>query len=532
MGRRTCLSVLQLAALLLASALSDFCLGQKVADNSDDSLSSIARKVIRPRNKPKPQFSYKNNTELEDDLKLLAKKCESIMRLYSIGTSVLGFPLWVLEISDKPGDIEAEPAFKYVGNLHGDEPVGRELLLLLGDWLCENYMKDPLATLIVKDVHLHLLPSMNPDGFKLRSRNNANNVDLNRDFPDQFFPQNNNEDLRQPETKAIMNWTRGHNFVASASLHGGAIVANYPWDGTADGRARYSQCDDDKTFRYLAKVYSGFHVNMHQSAEFPEGVTNGAAWYPLYGGMQDWNYIHGKCMDLTLEITDSKWPPENELKGIWEANRLSMLHLVASLVKCGVHGRVVSSSSGLPLAASVSLKGINFTVFASTKYGDYHRLLSPGKSYEVSASMPGYMTRTAVVSVHEGKTTLVDFKLEPVAHNHRGEAASEKAAAKDSLEKSKVAQTRMNQEGLPFRHGVDSDRFMSVKDTLLEQFASRREQLMTAYDGHIISELVAGHLKMTSTCLMIGGLIFFMFSVYRFRAFFKVQKSSRHSSIL
>lgn len=44
------------------------------------------------------------------------------------------------------------------------------------------------ATLIVDKLHLHLLPSMNPDGFAAKPnpmRNNAQNVDLNRDFPDQ-----------------------------------------------------------------------------------------------------------------------------------------------------------------------------------------------------------------------------------------------------------------------------------------------------------------------------------------------------------
>lgn len=41
------------------------------------------------------------------------------------------------------------------------------------------------ATLIIENVHLHILPSMNPDGFSLRRRGNANNIDLNRDFPDQ-----------------------------------------------------------------------------------------------------------------------------------------------------------------------------------------------------------------------------------------------------------------------------------------------------------------------------------------------------------
>lgn len=31
---------------------------------------------------------------------------------------------------------------QFVGNMHGDEPLGRELVLLLADWLCDNYLKD------------------------------------------------------------------------------------------------------------------------------------------------------------------------------------------------------------------------------------------------------------------------------------------------------------------------------------------------------------------------------------------------------
>ncbi|KAH6765059.1 carboxypeptidase D [Perilla frutescens var. frutescens] len=134
---------------------------------------------------------------------------------------------------------------------------------------------------------------MNPDGYTLRRRRNANHIDLNRDFRDQFFPMNNDMDLRQLETKAIMNWLEDVHFTASATLHGGALVANYPWDGT-----------EDKTRS---------HYNMSLSKEFPDGITNGAFWYPIYGGMQDWNYIHSGCFELTLEISDNKWPNASEL---------------------------------------------------------------------------------------------------------------------------------------------------------------------------------------------------------------------------
>ncbi|KAJ8479602.1 hypothetical protein OPV22_023329 [Ensete ventricosum] len=356
---------------------------------------------------------YMSNSELEEAVKKFSKRCANISRIYSIGKSVKGYPLWVIEISDKPGQEEPEPSFKFIGNVHGDEPVGRELLILLANWLCDNYMKDTLATLIVKHVHLHILPTMNPDGFALRRRGNANNVDLNRDFPDQFYPINDIKYSRQPETRAIMTWVKERHFTASASLHGGALVANYPWDGSQDTRKQYTASPDDKTFRYMASLYSRSHYNMSMSQEFEGGITNGALWYPIYGGMQDWNYIHGGCFELTLEISDNKWPQANELPIIWDYNRKSMLNLVASLVKTGVHGRIFSSKDGHPLPASVMIKGINYKVNASSILGDYHRMLAPGESYyEVTVSMPGFQQKSTRILLGDESASL-DFILDP-----------------------------------------------------------------------------------------------------------------------
>ncbi|KAM1030314.1 hypothetical protein TB1_033530 [Malus domestica] len=362
---------------------------------------------------------YMTNSDLERAIKVFGRRCSNISRVYSIGKSVNGVPLWVIEISDKPGEEEPEPAFKYIGNVHGDEPVGRELLILLANWICDNYLKDPLATSIVDNVHLHLLPSMNPDGFSLRRRGNANNVDLNRDFPDQFFPVNNDEDWRQPETRAIMKWLREIQFTASASLHGGALVANYPWDGTQDKRKDYFACPDDETFRFLASVYSRSHYNMSLSKEFEGGITNGAFWYPIYGGMQDWNYINGGCFELTLEISDNKWPTANELLTLWEYNKMSMLNLIATVVKIGVRGRIFSSDGGRPLPGFIAIKGINSTVQASRAIADYHRLLSPAGRYEVTATAPGYKSKTTCIWLEEAGTTNVDFVLDPEV-NTRG----------------------------------------------------------------------------------------------------------------
>ncbi|KAK4489910.1 hypothetical protein RD792_000558 [Penstemon davidsonii] len=200
----------------------------------------------------------------------------------------------------------------------------------------------------------------------------------------------------------------------------GALVANYPWDGTDDRKKNYFGCPDDETFRYMASLYSRSHYNMSLSKEFPGGITNGALWYPIYGGMQDWNYIHYGCFELTLEISDNKWPNASELPTLWEYNRMSMLNIVASLVKTGIHGRIFSSDGGRPLPASIAIRGINYTITASKLFADYHRLVAPREKYEVIATMPGYKSKSTCIVLGEAAAT-VDFVLDPETNYKGGE---------------------------------------------------------------------------------------------------------------
>ena len=55
---------------------------------------------------------------------------------------------------------------KLIANMHGNEAVGREVLLALARYLLENYEQDPRVRAIVDTTDIHILPSLNPDGFE------------------------------------------------------------------------------------------------------------------------------------------------------------------------------------------------------------------------------------------------------------------------------------------------------------------------------------------------------------------------------
>lgn len=68
---------------------------------------------------------------------------------------------------------------------------------------------------------------------KYIGRGNALNVDLNRDFPDRFEGALVHRlKPNQPETVAMIKFIISNPFVLSANLHGGAVVASYPYDNS------------------------------------------------------------------------------------------------------------------------------------------------------------------------------------------------------------------------------------------------------------------------------------------------------------
>jgi hypothetical protein len=265
---------------------------------------------------------YPSSAQVADKLRSLAKKYPRIMSLFSLGKSVKGQELLVMKISDNPMIDEVEPEFKYISSMHGDEITGRELSVALIDEIGRRYGSDREITELINNTEIYIMPSMNPDGSDLRQRANANYSDLNRNFPDMTRDRESLPAGREIETQLVMKFQSARKFSLSANFHGGTIVANYPWD------SQYDPFPLDAFVRELSQGYADLNPEMKNSDEFQGGVTNGAAWYVVRGGMQDWSYVWHNDLQITIELSHQKWPPFSEIPSFYKDNRDSMVHFM------------------------------------------------------------------------------------------------------------------------------------------------------------------------------------------------------------
>jgi len=438
---------------------------------------------------------HNSHAALRQALKNIVHVCPNITRLYKIGQSVQGRSLLVLEISkDVFEEGPLKPKMKLVGNIHGDEVLGRELIINYAKYLCNGWLsKRKRVARLIETTSIHIMPSMNPDGhYKAAeiykhvkqsnvtlgevewnkrtyiARTNANGYDLNRCFPDlttfvyqfavmKYDGPNNHLSLPTtykssweskkeeiPEVISVINWITRYPFVLSAQLHGGALVANFPYDlrfssyaGPSPHRRKsnYVATPDDDVFRYLSKTYATKHKTMSSSKlnrpcqdawpgeNFGDkgGITNGADWYSVRRGMQDFNYLHTNCFEITLELGCQKFTREKKLKKEWH-NNLAALNSFVQSAQMGLKGLVIDTD-GVPIrSATIQVKkarnlvDIKHDIITGTS-GNYWRLLTVG-DYLIIAKKHGYQSKAKQVNVKSHyKPYVLNFTLSRADEN-------------------------------------------------------------------------------------------------------------------
>ncbi|MEJ1274413.1 hypothetical protein NN561_005297 [Cricetulus griseus] len=386
--------------------------------------------------------SYKDMRQL---MKVVNEECPTITRTYSLGKSSRGLKIYAMEISDNPGEHElGEPEFRYTAGIHGNEVLGRELLLLLMQYLCREYRDgNPRVRSLVQDTRIHLVPSLNPDGYEVAAQMGSEfgnwalglwseeGFDIFEDFPDlnsvlwaaeekKWVPYrvpNNNLPIPErylspdatvsTEVRAIIAWMEKNPFVLGANLNGGERFVSYPYDmartpsqeqllaaamaaarGEDDEESSEAQeTPDHAIFRWLAISFASAHLTMTE---------------PYREGCQAQDYTNGMGI-----VNGAKWNPRSGT-----INDFSYLHTNCLELSIYLGCDKFPHESELPREWENNKEAL-LTFMEQVGQPGLHRRVKLGRSMD----MESMWAHTSFLQVHRGiKGVVTDEQGIPIAN--------------------------------------------------------------------------------------------------------------------
>ena len=349
----------------------------------------------------------------------------NLCRVKEFGTSVQGRKLLACVVSKNVNIRENEPQVFLSSSMHGDELTGYVLMLRYIDYLLTNYGNNPKVTHLLDNLEIWINPLANPDGTFITGnssvsgaiRNNANNKDLNRNYPDDTNGGNPPPGYGpiQPETAAFIALQQAESFTLAVNIHGGAEVANYPWDNKTAQTAYHAWwiyvCREYvDTVQYFYPTYmKGTGVAGNQN-----GIVWGWQWYQVYGGRQDYANYYDHTREFCLEISNTKTPTGSQLPNYWNAHYRSFLNYTQQALY-GIHGIVTDACSGEHIYAKISIPTDlhNSFVMTDLRTGYYARYFKAG-TYSVTYSADGYIPQTVSITVADRQKVVQNIELSPV----------------------------------------------------------------------------------------------------------------------
>lgn len=338
-------------------------------------------------------------------------KCEII----TLGTLPSERKLLVAHINNGSG--EGKPKFLYASTIHGDETTGWMLLLRLIDYILEN-PEMPEVQNILNNIDLYICPNMNPDGtyhdgnntVNGSTRYNAQDIDLNRNYPDPHQGPHPDGKQYAEETEWMMALAEQKHFTMAAIFLGGAEVVNYPWDNT------YTLHADDAWFQMISHEYADLthEVKDNYMTDYNNGITNGAQWYMIAGGFQDYLCGYTQCRAISINCSKTKLPPASQLPGFWNYNKNSLFALMNQCLY-GIHGKVIDAENNQPIeGATIRLLGHDDQYSTVSTYSDgfFHRPVKGG-TYTLKITKRGYNPYEEEVTVDDGQAVNINVALTP-----------------------------------------------------------------------------------------------------------------------
>ena len=335
--------------------------------------------------------------------------------LIDLGTLSSGRKIMGVRIHN--GSPDGKPKFLYSSTIHGDETTGWILMLRLIDELCTS--TDSRIVDLVNNLDIFIFPNTNPDGTYYGGNNtvtgarraNANGIDMNRNYPDPHGNSHPDGNAYQTETQWFMQLAEDYPFVMAANYHGGSELVNYPWDNT------YTRHADDAWWQYVSREYADLvhAVSANYMTDENNGITNGADWYTIGGGRQDYMNGYRQCREVTVECSSTKNPSATQLPSFWNYNHNAMLTYMEECLN-GVHGFVYDANTNQPLdgvTVTVQDHDDEYSIVSTHEAGDFHRPIQGG-SYTFAFEKEGYCMQLIDVTVADGqRVELNNIQLTP-----------------------------------------------------------------------------------------------------------------------
>ncbi len=338
--------------------------------------------------------------------------------LIDLGTLNSGRKLLVARINN--GETEGKPKFFYSSTIHGDETTGFIMMLRLIETLLTQ-QDLPEVKNVLDNIDLFIAPNTNPDGtyhggnhtVNGATRSNAYGVDMNRNYPDPVDGAHPDGEAYAMETEIMMQFAEDYQFTMAANYHGGAEVMNYPWDNN------YERHADDAWWQLISREYADLCQDAAQSTDpyymtdEENGITNGADWYRIGGGRQDYMNYYQQCREITIECSTTKCPSASQLPTFWEYNYNSIFAYM-NQVLYGIQGTVKDAATKEPLKATIEILNHDqdySIVESQLPMGNFHRPINAG-TYTIEIKANGYLPIQKTVTVVDGEATILDVELE------------------------------------------------------------------------------------------------------------------------
>jgi protein MpaA len=213
------------------------------------------------------------------------------------GHSLEGNPILVFKT-----DIKSPKYLYLIGGVHGDEVEGVYVLKELFQWLKNEHT--------LKDLPMIVVPILNVDGYKNRTRVNAHLVDLNRNLPTADWSELFQEAKYNPGPKPLSEPENQLLVKLFDKYRPGLIISFHTWKPILNFNG---DCEDVADFL----------------AQFNKYETAGDIGYPTPGSLGTYAVEKYNSPVLTFECPELKTHKES-LKDIWIENESGLKQLFST----------------------------------------------------------------------------------------------------------------------------------------------------------------------------------------------------------